>query len=661
VQPHEGHVGADIATGGSPGQAHAASFLDPLARRFARLLGTAHRGNWAAVLLAKLTQARQELAIFRRLFGLARGHLWFLPAMSALALLSSLFEGLSLTLIIPLVQHLGKDGAGGRGRPLAFLYDIVDAIPAESRLPAILGAILLAVLVKSVVSYSNMVVLGIVYGRLSNALRTGIFSRIVERPLSELERESSGKLLNVLNNETWRATDALNYMFTIITSTTTMCVFVVLLVILSWRLSLVALLCMAVIPPFILLITRRAKALSRAGHEANKALAQRTWASLNGLRVIHAFGREGFEIKRFGESSDRVRRIFFRLVMLSMTTGPITETLVTAVVAILALLVDASHLGVGTLVGFLAILYRLQPRLMSFTSAQANLLGSYASVVAVSDALSPSRQPAEAEAACRFKGLRENLRLEDVTFTYHGAAQPALIEVSLEARRGSMTAIVGSSGAGKSTLLDLLLRFQEPQTGLIRVDGVPLDRFDLSSWRSRIAVVSQDPYIFDDTVRANILYGRLEASEAEMIAAAQLACADEFIRGLPKGYDTVIGERGTQISGGQRQRLALARAVVRGADLLILDEATNALDSLTEQAFQDALAHFARERTVFVVAHRLATIEKADQVIVLEAGRVVERGTPAQLLRANGLFARMFSSQLRPPPDRHEQPKAWAR
>jgi len=208
-----------------------------------------------------------------------------------------------------------------------------------------------------------------------------------------------------------------------------------------------------------------------------------------------------------------------------------------------------------------------------------------------------------------------------------------------------MIALVGPSGAGKSTLLDLLLRFYEPQHGEILADGIPISEFGLASWRARLAVVSQDPYIFDDTVRANILYGRPQASEADMVHAAVLSCADDFIRELPMGYDTKVGERGTQISGGQRQRLALARALVRDPDILILDEATNALDTSTERAFQEALEHFARHRLVFVVAHRLATIENADRVVVLDAGRVVETGTPRELLAAGGPFSQLFLPQ----------------
>ena len=368
-------------------------------------------------------------------------------------------------------------------------------------------------------------------------------------------------------------------------------------------------------------------------------------AALNGLRVIHAFGREGYEIDRYNHRSDRVRHIFLRMILLSMTTGPITETLVTAVVAILALLVDASQLGIGTLVGFLAILYRLQPRMLSFTAAQASLLGLHASMKAVVEVLTERDLADRSRPARKFHGLSQSIRLENVSFTYNNAAKPSLVDVSFEAPKGSMTAIVGASGAGKSTMLDLLLHFQVPTSGCIVVDGVPLNEFDQSSWRSHIAVVSQDPYVFDDTVRANITYGRLDASQDDMSNAARLACAEDFIRELPLGYDTIVGERGAQLSGGQRQRIALARALIRNADILILDEATNALDSLTEKAFQDTLAEFGDSHTVFVVAHRLATVEKADQIIVLDAGRVVERGTLDKLLRDEGPFYRMFASQ----------------
>ena len=594
----------------------------------------------------KLRETRRELQYVRGLFALAKGHLSFLPAMAVLALLSSILEGASLTLVIPLVQTLGEEvpPQGGEGF-LALLYDGVAAIPIETRLLAILAAIVVAVIAKSVVGYANMVVLGVVYGRLSHSLRTGIFAKIVAIPLAQIERERSGRLLNVLNNETWRATDALNFMFTMITSFTTMMVFLLILILLSWRLSLIAVFCMAFIPPLIHLIARRTKRLSKLGLAANESLAQQTWSALNGLRTIHSFGRESFEVRRFDAASDRVRHLFLRMALVSMTTGPVAEVLVTVLVGLLVILVHASQVGISVLVGFLAILYRLQPRLLAFVSAQSNLLGLHASVSVVSEVLATPEEPEETSPKRPFSQLRNAVSFEGVTFTYPDAPRPALVDLSFEIRRGTMLAVAGFSGAGKSTLLDLLLRFHVPQQGLIVVDGVPLQDIALADWRARIGVVSQDPYVFDDTIRANIMFGRPEASEAEMVEAARFAGAEEFIRALSMGYDTVVGERGAQISGGQRQRLALARALLRDPDILLLDEATNALDSITERTFQETLRRFAESRIVIVVAHRLATIENADHVLVLEEGRLVEQGRPTTLLKANGLFARMFSSQ----------------
>jgi subfamily B ATP-binding cassette protein MsbA len=616
------------------------------AHRFARLWRV-----WIGAILpwsglAGFAETRSEIRIRRRLLALARGHLWFLPAMAVLSLVSSLFEGISLTLVIPLVQALDQSVTPAhQGRLLNLLQDAVAAVPIESRLLAILATIFVAVLLKSLISYANMAVLAAVYGRLSHSLRVSVFSKIVEMSLAAFERERSGRLLNALNNETWRATDALNAVFTIITSLATLIVFVALLLLLSWRLTLLALVCVAVVPPLAQVLTRRVKQLSKRGLEANEALAKRTWTALSGLRIIHAFGREDFEVKRFGETSDRVRHIFLRMALISMTTGPITEVLTTGIVALLALMIDATQVSVGTLVGFLAILYRLQPRLFALVSAQSKLLSSYAPVTEVSDILAASAIGPTATGSRPFGALREDIRVDNLTFAHHGAAHPALSDVSFRIPATGMLAIVGPSGAGKSTLLDLLLRFHEPQHGTIWIDGAPLQEIEPKSWRSSIAVVSQDPYIFDDTIRANILYGRLDASDVELAKAAQLVRADEFIRELPRGYDTVVGERGTQISGGQRQRIALARALIRDPAILILDEATNALDTATEDAIGEALKGFAQTHAVIVVAHKLTMIHKAHHVVVLDGGRVVQQGNPRTLLSGDGYFAHMFRLQ----------------
>jgi subfamily B ATP-binding cassette protein MsbA len=399
---------------------------------------------------------------------------------------------------------------------------------------------------------------------------------------------------------------------------------------------------MMLVPALMHLLNRYIVQVRDFGYKATEHLAKAAWSVLNGLRTIHTFAREDIETRRFVETSGHVRSFLLQVALITTASAPVTEVMITAVVAIIALAIDASQVAVPTLIGFLAILYRLQPRVLALANLQSRLTALRTAVVEVTRVLDESATHHPPSGHRLYAGLTEGIRFSNVTFSYFTTSRPAVADLTFNIARGSTLAIVGSSGAGKSTLLDLLLRFQEPQQGSIVVDNVPLAEIDVRSWRSRVAIVNQDPYLFDDTVRGNILYGRPDATEDEVIAAARLACADEFIRQLPHGYETLIGERGTQISGGQRQRLSLARALIRDADILILDEATSALDAVTERALQHALKKTGSKRTTIIVAHRLSMIEMADHVIVLDNGCLVEQGSPAALLQRSGELARIF-------------------
>ena len=234
------------------------------------------------------------------------------------------------------------------------------------------------------------------------------------------------------------------------------------------------------------------------------------------------------------------------------------------------------------------------------------------------------------------------MSFQKVNFAYPQTNILALKDINLFIPKGKTTALVGPSGAGKSTLIKLFCRYYEPTSGTIDVDGDVLTQLNLGDWRDRIAIVSQDIHIFSDTVRQNIAYGKLHATDEDVVAAAKQANAHEFICQLPRGYDTPVGDRGVRLSGGQRQRIALARAIVRNPEILILDEATNALDTLSEYVIQQALQIFGRDRTMIIVAHRLSTIEQADQIVVIEAGRIAEQGTLSELLTQAGLFKQLY-------------------
>jgi len=244
-----------------------------------------------------------------------------------------------------------------------------------------------------------------------------------------------------------------------------------------------------------------------------------------------------------------------------------------------------------------------------------------------------------------FKGLENEIKFHRVWLQYSPDQEPALKDVSFDIEKGKVTALVGGSGAGKSSIADLLVGLYEPTQGEVLVDGINLNEYSMSSWRSRLGVVSQDTFIFNESILENIRYGKLDATEAEVRESAVAAQADQFIQNLPNGYHTVVGERGYRLSGGQRQRLALARSILKQPEILILDEATSALDSHSEHLVQEALREFQRDRTVLVIAHRLSTIVNADQIIVLENGEVVERGSHEALLKRKGKYLEYWRLQ----------------
>jgi subfamily B ATP-binding cassette protein MsbA len=297
---------------------------------------------------------------------------------------------------------------------------------------------------------------------------------------------------------------------------------------------------------------------------------------------------------------------------------------------------------------FAFVMYRIQPRIKEFDASRMRLAALAHSVEEVLSFLDSSDKQYVSSGSVTRLALDRGIDFDRVTFQYNPVDEAALLDASFTIAANRTTAFVGPSGGGKSTIIKLVLRFHDPTGGAITVDGRTLSEFDLRFWRSQIALVSQDVYLFNATVRENIAYGRLDASLEEIIESARKADAHDFIERLPEKYDTVLGHRGTRLSGGQQQRLSLARAIVRNPRILILDEATNALDSISEHWIQEALEKMRENRMVIMIAHRLSTIERADEIIVVEKGQIRERGNLAELVQAGGLFARLYGLQQRP-------------
>jgi subfamily B ATP-binding cassette protein MsbA len=322
---------------------------------------------------------------------------------------------------------------------------------------------------------------------------------------------------------------------------------------------------------------------------------------------------------------------------------PLVEFLYVPVFFAVLALALRSGTSLAVLFAFLALLYRLQTPLKRLDHLRVELSTRAAAFESFDRLLAEAAaRPARSGRALAGR-FADCVELQDVDFSFEGAEAPVLSGVSLTIRRGTVVALVGRSGSGKSTLVNLICGLYQPTAGRILVDGVALADLDVRSWRRRIAFAGQDADLLEGTIRDNVAFGSPEATEMQVHEALRLAHASEFVAALPNGIDTEVGPRGASLSGGQRQRIALARAFVRAPDLLILDEATNALDGMTEAAIQDAIDTLARRSTILLIAHRLETFRKADDVIVLEAGRVAERGPPQRLLAADGLLARQHA------------------
>jgi subfamily B ATP-binding cassette protein MsbA len=452
--------------------------------------------------------------------------------------------------------------------------------------------------------------------------------------------------------EVWEVGEALAILFSMLIRLCVMVVFTILLLLVSWHLTTVIV--AAVTTVFLLTrqLARRADRVGVAAVRANEDFTHRLVEMLSGMRVIRAFGQERREEASFAEASARARVAGFRLDLAVNATDPLLEVLYIPMLVGTLGYALAVGVSVPTVFAFLLLLHRLQPHVRGLDSDRVRLARHAPAVREVFGLLARPDEGSPPSGPVPCPAFLDSIEFREVVYAYRGRGHAsALHRVSFTIRRGQMTALVGKSGAGKSTLINLLLRFDDPSEGEILVDGVPLRQLDLGDWRRRLALAGQDAELMSGTVFENIAYGRADADPVAVLRAARDAYAHGFIAAFEAGYDTVVGARGATLSGGQRQRIGLARAFVRAPDILILDEATSSLDSLSEAQVQAALARFRRkQRTVIVITHRPSTISAADQVIVLDRGRVVQIGTPEQLLEQNGVFAELHPVRWPAPP-----------
>jgi subfamily B ATP-binding cassette protein MsbA len=480
-------------------------------------------------------------------------------------------------------------------------------------------------------------------------MRREMFGHMLRLPASHFEREASGLLISKLvfevNNVTSAATSVLT---TVVRDSLVVVALLGWLVYLNWKLTLVALALIPVIAIVVMVFSKRVRNLNRQSLEHTGELTRVVEEAVHGYKVVKVFGAYARESDLFGRTVERLRGFAMRQAVANGAMAPITQLCAALAVAIVVSIALAQTMDnqttVGGFVSFVTAMLMLLAPLKHLADINGPLQRGLAAAESVFELLDEAAEPdAGRRTIDRARGA---LRFESVSFRYPGSDRDALDRVDLDIRPGEMVALVGPSGGGKTTLVNLVPRFFAPTEGRILLDGEPISELTLASLRDQLGLVSQDIVLFNDSVRANITFGVAGAASDEQVWAALTAAAlDDFVRSLPRGLDATVGERGARLSGGQRQRLAIARALLKNAPILLLDEATSALDSQTERDVQQALERTTTGRTTLVIAHRLSTIERADRIVVLEGGRIVEQGRHADLLAQGGIYAQLHRIQ----------------
>src|SRR3989454_538802 len=592
-----------------------------------------------------------------RLFLLLRPYALLFVANLVATFVASVMDGATFVLLIPFLRTLfGHDPlnvAGGSAVERLLAVAVGPLFAAGSPGAALRNVVLVlvaAMVIKNVLAYLASVSSVAIQENVVRDLRVRLFGHLQTLPLDFFQRTRGGQLLSRVINDT----DAVKTVVTaalasLVQNVSLIVVYVAILVGLSWQLTLVALVC----APLLVLIVRpmvgRVRWRSREQADQRGELTSLVSELVGSIKLVRAYVAEAFEANRFRALANRYRKGVLRAQRYALLTSPVSEVFAGAVIVLIFAVGTRLALGQAAvlqplqpevLIAFIAVALRLMSPVKSVANYPTTMAGALAAADRVFEVLDLASEEGDRP------GEIEHFEYRGVSFSYNGQA-PVLEGLDFEVRRGQVVAVVGPSGAGKTTLVDLLPRFYEPKRGAILMDGVPITRFTRTSLRGLMGIVSQETILLNDTVLANISYGRSDFTLEQVQAAARAANAHDFVSQLPEGYRTLLGERGTRLSGGERQRIAIARALLRDPPILILDEATSALDMESERLVQEAIDRLMARRTTFVIAHRLATVQHADLILVLAEGRIVERGTHATLYAAGGLYRRLHDMQFR--------------
>ncbi|MFK8182174.1 MAG: ABC transporter ATP-binding protein [Phormidesmis sp.] len=567
---------------------------------------------------------------------------------------SALFNGVGTILIVPiLLELLGQATVLKNELPeiLQRFLILFDGLPEAARLPAMMLAVVTLIVLKNASVYAGSVASNTLNRNLAKTLRLEGLGILLGVDLAYYAKTKVGDLINHLNVEVNRTTVAIRMLARMVIAVITILVFIGFLIALSWQLTLISTTALGLVALINQTAVKKAKGFGAELSKSSRRYSSRIVEILSGIRLVKGTANEASEYKTISHLIEQRESAEYRSQLLFAGIAPINE--VCSIVALIGVawlgrMVMAEKLDAfsSILLTYLITLFRMLPAIGQLNSTRSQLANVGPSVAVVSAFLRRDDKPFMVNGSLPYRELQSGIHFKALKFNYPDHDKQVLKGIDLYLKKGTTLALVGASGAGKSTLADLLPRFYDPVGGSIELDGHNLKDIEISSFRRRLGIVSQDTFLFNATVRENLLYGRPEATETELRDAMQRANAHEFIDALPDGVDTLIGDRGVLLSGGQRQRLAIARALLQDPDILILDEATSALDTISERLVQKAIDELSRDRTTLVIAHRLSTVQNADQIAVMDQGGVVETGTHEALLEKGGYYAQLCAIQF---------------
>ena len=564
-------------------------------------------------------------------------------------LLGFAYGGVSSLLPLAISRVTGTIFQGAAPNPTALRsnFHALDTGPKINSIILICLAIPAIMMLRSLCSYGNTYCMQWVSNKVVTDIRGQLFNKMVRLSMDFFNKMRSGLLMSRITNETRVVQMALTAVSSDIFKQPVLIVGAIsVLFLMDWKFTLITL----VLFPTCLLPLRiygsRARKALRGQFEGMGEMVVTMQETFAGIRVIKAFAREAHQEKEFKRSNQMQFSQMMRIIRSMEATGPLVETIAALGIGMALLYVYAANLSAGRFFGLISGIFLLYDPIKTLSKLQIVMQQSITATTAIFALLDTNPTVQDSPDASKLTSATGRIDFENVTFRYANTVTDAISDLTLHIEPGKSYALVGASGAGKSTILSLILRLYDPTSGAVTIDGRDLRSVTQKSLREQIGLVTQETFLFHDTIFSNIQFGRLDATEEEVHEAARAAYAHDFIMAQPKGYQTVIGDKGCLLSGGQQQRLAIARAVLKNAPILLLDEATSSLDSESEKQIQTALAELATGRTVVAIAHRLSTVLSVDQIVVMDGGRIKEIGTHAELLEKSGYYRRLYDHQF---------------